>query len=161
MGIRKLVNANHGILRGKAAAVKKITGPVRSLLDDMVETMYHHKGLGLAAPQLGIPKQVIVVDLGEGSAMKLVNPVVVESAGEAVDIEGCLSVPGIYGEVKRAEKVVVEGLDENDGPVRVNGVGLLARILQHEIDHLHGILFIDKVIRFVDPSELETKGESP
>ncbi|NLZ27515.1 MAG: peptide deformylase [Firmicutes bacterium] len=160
MGIRKLVKINHEALKEKAFPVKKITAPIGNLIRDMVETMYHHKGVGLAAPQIGISKQIIVVDAGDGELYKLINPVIVDAEGEEVGIEGCLSVPGVCGEVKRAERVVVEALDEKDVPVRLIASGFLARILQHEIDHLHGILFVEKAQRIVDPDELGEKGEN-
>lgn len=160
MGVRKLVKSDHEVLKTKAITVKKITNPILNLINDMLETMYHHNGLGLAAPQLGISKRIIVVDAGNGESIKLLNPSIVDSHGENTGAEGCLSLPGVYGEVSRAEKVVVEALNENNVPVRLNAEGLLARILQHEIDHLNGVLFIDKAIRLVDPEEMDAKGEN-
>ncbi len=160
MGVRKLVKSNHEVLKEKAVAVKSITDPILFLLEDMVETMNHHQGLGLAAPQLGISKQIIVINKGNGEVLKLINPAIVNSRGNNADVEGCLSLPGIYGEVRRADKIVVEALNENNIPVRMNAAGLLARILQHEVDHLNGVLFIEKAIRLVDPEEMDSKGES-
>ncbi|MGI6614893.1 MAG: peptide deformylase [Dethiobacteria bacterium] len=153
MALRKILNSNHAVLRGKAAPVKKINSAVRALLDDMAETMYEYKGVGLAAPQIGISRQLVVLDPGEDRLMKLVNPRLVEAEGEESDVEGCLSIPGVYGEVPRALRVLVEALDPAGKPLRFEATDYLARILQHEIDHLHGILFIDRAIRLLEPGE--------
>ncbi len=160
MAIRKLVSSENEVLREKASVIKTITKPTIVLLDDMVETMFYYEGLGLAAPQLGIPRQGIVVNLGEGEALKLINPEILESDGEVVEVEGCLSLPGVLGEVARAENILVEALNEDNTTFKMNASGLLARILQHEIDHLKGILFIDRAQRVVDPEEIEAKGEN-
>ncbi len=160
MGVRDMVDSRNSILREKAAIVKKITGPIVTLLNDMEETMFYHNGLGLAAPQVGISRQVIVVNLGGGETLRLINPQVIESGGEAVDVEGCLSLPGVFGEIVRADEVVIEALDEKNSNFKISASGLLARVLQHEIDHLQGTLFIDKAIRLLDPEELEVKGEN-
>jgi peptide deformylase len=109
----------------------------------MFETMYHYHGIGLAAPQVGVPKRVIVMDV-DGVKLALINPEILTAEGEDADTEGCLSVPGVFGTVKRSAKVVVRGLDP-DGTVRdIEATALLARCLQHEIDHLDGVLFTDK-----------------
>ncbi len=149
MAVRILRKFQDDVLRNKAKPVKKIDKHITKLLDDMVDTMYEHKGVGLAAPQVGILKRLVVVDVG-GCLLKLINPRIVEARGEDVDVEGCLSFPGVFGEVKRPEKVVVEALDPKGKRIKVGGEGLLARALCHEIDHLDGIVFIDKVIRFTD-----------
>lgn len=133
------------ILRKKTRAVESVNNRILTLLEDMVETMYHADGAGLAAPQVGILRRLIVIDVGTG-LIKLINPVITEADGEQQELEGCLSIPGIYGKVKRPERVVVNALDENGKPIALEGTGLLARALCHEIDHLDGILFIDKVI---------------
>ena len=133
------------ILRKKTRAVESVNNRILTLLEDMVETMYHADGAGLAAPQVGILRRLIVIDVGTG-LIKLINPVITEADGEQQELEGCLSIPGIYGKVKRPERVVVKALDENGKPIALEGTGLLARALCHEIDHLDGILFIDKVI---------------
>lgn len=154
MAIRQILSANHAALRSRAAPVKEINQAVSALLDDMVETMYAYKGVGLAAPQIGITRQLIVVDPGEERLMKLVNPRIVEQEGEEIAVEGCLSVPGICGEVPRATRVIVEALDATSAkPIRVEASGFLARILQHEIDHLQGILFVDRAVRLLEPEE--------
>jgi peptide deformylase len=111
--------------------------------------MYKAEGVGLAAPQVGILRRVVVIDVGEG-LLKLVNPQVIAYSGEQIDVEGCLSIPNVHGEVKRPESVIVRALNEKGEQVEINGTGLLARALCHEIDHLDGILFIDKAIRFIE-----------
>ncbi len=111
----------------------------------MVETMYEYEGVGLAAPQVGVLRRVVVIDIGEGP-IKLINPKIIEKEGEVIDAEGCLSIPNRVGTVKRPEKVKVEYLDENGEKKVIEGTGLLAKALCHEIDHLDGVLFIDKMI---------------
>ncbi|QNK42189.1 peptide deformylase [Caproicibacter fermentans] len=146
MALRNIMNdQKDDILRKKARIVEKVDFRTRTLLEDMAETMYHSNGAGLAAPQVGVLRRVIVIDDGNG-LIKLINPVIVKALGEQQEIEGCLSVPGIYGKVKRPERVIVKALDENGRPYDLEGSGLLARALCHEIDHLDGILFIDKMI---------------
>lgn len=134
------------VLRRRAEEVEEIDESIRILVEDMFETMYAAEGIGLAGPQVGVSKRLIVVDLGaeEGSRFALINPVIVERAGERLkEEEGCLSIPGVSALVEREERVVVEGMDETGQPVRIEASGLLARCLQHEIDHLEGVLFID------------------
>ena len=136
------------VLRTRAAEVAEVDDDLRRLIDDMFETMYGAEGVGLAAPQVGISRRVIVVDVhdGEVEPFALVNPRVVESSRETEKgEEGCLSIPGLTAAVERAAHVAVEGLDREGNPLRVEGGGLLARCLQHEIDHLDGVLFIDRV----------------
>jgi peptide deformylase len=122
---------------------------VRDLIRDMFETMYSAEGVGLAAPQVGVGKRVIVVDVSpvdqEVPPMALVNPEILDRKGTVMGEEGCLSVPGVQGEVPRAETVVVRGLDEQGNPVQFQAGGILSRALQHEIDHLDGVLFIDRI----------------
>ncbi len=112
------------ILRKKSKKVEKIDDKIVALLDDMAETMYHAKGIGLAAPQIGVLKRMIVIDIGEG-IIKLINPEIVEMSGEQQEIEGCLSVPGVYGEVNRPQKVLVRALDQKGDEVNLDGTGLL------------------------------------
>lgn len=146
MALRNIMNhQTDDILRKKAKVVEKINNRVLTLLGDMAETMYHADGAGLAAPQVGILRRLVVIDDGTG-IIKLINPIIMEADGEQQEIEGCLSIPGIYGRVKRPKRVMVKALDENGEPYELEGTGLLARALCHEIDHLDGILFIDKVI---------------
>lgn len=144
MAIQKIMLYDRDdILRRRSNTVEKVDDGIRALLTDMAETMYHEDGAGLAAPQVGVLWRVIVVDIGEG-LIRLVNPEIVDSGGEQAGREGCLSIPGVWGIVKRPYTVTVTGMDENGKPVRIHGEGLLARALCHEIDHLDGILFIDR-----------------
>lgn len=159
MAIRRLHYHDSAVLRSKANPVREVTGAVLQLLDDMTETMYDAGGVGLAAPQIGIGRRLVVADPGEPSLLHLINPRFVEMQGEAVDVEGCLSIPGVYGEVPRSEKVVVTALDRDGREVRFQAEGLLARILQHEVDHLDGILFVDRAVRLLDAEELKKKEE--
>jgi peptide deformylase len=132
------------VLRRRAAPVREVTAEIEGWLDDMVETMHTEVGIGLAATQVGIELRMLVVDEGRGSMGRAyLNPAVVEQGGEQVGEEGCLSLPGIFADVCRAEWVVVEAMDRTSAPFRRHVSGLLARVLQHEIDHLDGILFID------------------
>lgn len=133
------------VLRKPSKPVEKIDKKILTLLNDMAETMYHANGAGLAAPQVGVLKQLVVIDAGSG-LIKLINPVITAFSGEQVDFEGCLSVPEIYGKVKRPQSVTVKALDEKGETVEFKGTDLLARAFCHEIDHLHGVLFLDKVI---------------
>jgi peptide deformylase len=132
------------ILRQKAVPVKKITRKIQKLIKDMTQTMYEARGVGLAAPQIGISEQIVVIDVGDGP-IALINPEISEAEGSERDVEGCLSIPGFNGYVTRASRVVVTGLNEKGQSVRYEGTGLLARAFQHEIDHLKGILFIDYI----------------
>lgn len=133
------------ILRKKSKPVDKIDDRIITLLDDMAETMYHADGVGLAAPQVGILKRVIVIDIGEG-LIELINPEIIWEKGEQDGEEGCLSIPGYSARVKRPAQVKVKGLNRKGEEIEIVGKGLLARALCHEIDHLDGILFIDRVV---------------
>jgi len=137
------------VLREKARPVPKITPNILKLLDNMADTMYDAEGIGLAAPQIGISKRVIVVDIGEG-IIELINPEILSVLGSEDNVEGCLSIPGVQGKVPRAMEVTVRARDRNGGLMEIKASGLLARALQHEIDHLDGILFVDKVTEYVD-----------
>jgi peptide deformylase len=139
MDLKSLPNA---ALRKKAAKVLNVSDEERKTLDEMAKAMYIKGGVGLAACQVGIDKQLAVVDIGNG-LMKLVNPVIVKKSGSEAQEEGCLSVPDAQVRVKRAKAVTVEYLDENGQAKRVRATGLLARVLQHEIDHLNGRVIID------------------
>ena len=146
MALRNITNyKTDDILRKKSRPVEKIDERILQLLDDMAETMYKGNGAGLAAPQVGILKRIIVVDIGDG-LIKLINPEILEQQGQQQDEEGCLSVPEIIGEVKRPYKVKVKGLNELGEEIEIKATGFLARAFCHEIDHLDGILFIDKAI---------------
>lgn len=143
MAVYKIVELGDEILKEKARAVPKITPNILKLLDNMADTMYSAKGVGLAAPQIGVSKRVIVVDVGEG-LIELVNPEILSCEGQETDTEGCLSIPGIVGDVTRAATIEVKGLDRRGKECVFTAEGFLARALQHEIDHLEGILFIDR-----------------
>jgi len=146
MALRNIMNyRTDDILRKKARIVEKVDGRILALLEDMAETMYEANGAGLAASQVGVLRRVVVIDDGTG-LIKLINPVIVKAIGEQQEMEGCLSIPDIYGVVKRPEKVIVRALNEQGQSVELEGSGLLAQAFCHEIDHLNGILFIDKVI---------------
>lgn len=132
--------------------MERVTKKLTALINDMAETMYAADGVGLAAPQIGEPIRVIVADAGDG-LIALVNPVITKSDGEDIEVEGCLSIPGVTGYVKRYAQVQVQGLNEKGKPVKIQADGLLARILQHEIDHLDGILFIDKATSVAEDTE--------
>ncbi len=142
MAVYKVVLEGDDVLRERAKEVTKITSNIAKLLDNMSDTMYAYKGVGLAAPQIGVSKRVIVVDVGEG-LLEFINPQIIDSQGEAIDVEGCLSLPEIIGDVVRADNIRVEGLNRHGEKIEVQAEGYLARALQHEIDHLNGILFVD------------------
>ena len=139
----KVVIAGDPVLRRISHPVKEVNENIKKLLNNMAETMYYAKGVGLAAPQVGISKRVIVVDIGDG-LFKLVNPEIISSSGIQDGPEGCLSVPNIVGNVKRSEHIKVKALNENGDEVVIDASGYLARAFQHEIDRLNGIIFTDK-----------------
>ena len=132
-------------LHNVASPVAEVDDSIRRLIDDMAETMYEAPGIGLAATQVDVHKRVVVIDISEDrdDLLALVNPVIVARSGEQTCEEGCLSVPGIYEKVSRAEAVTVEALDRNGEPIRVDAEGLLAVCVQHEIDHLDGKVFVE------------------
>ncbi|ADQ46507.1 peptide deformylase [Caldicellulosiruptor kronotskyensis 2002] len=156
MALRKIRTYEDEILRKKSKVVEKFDQRLCQLLDDMKDTMYEANGIGLAAPQVGVLKRAVVIDIGEG-AIELVNPEIEQVEGNAVDVEGCLSVPNVWGEVERPQKVIVKAQDRFGNEFRLEAEGLLARAVCHEIDHLDGILFVDKVIRFVSEEEIEQR----
>lgn len=142
MSVLNIIKAGDKILKQKAEPVVKIDRKIKQLLDDMAQTMYKAEGVGLAAPQIGVSLRIVVIDAGEG-LIELINPVIIEKNGLETASEGCLSVPGIWGEVERAAEVTIEALNREGKKIRMTGTGLLGRAFQHEIDHLEGILFID------------------
>jgi peptide deformylase len=134
------------VLRRRAEAVRDITDEIRSTIRDMIDTMYAEVGIGLAAPQVGIGLRLMVVDEEKGRGPRaLVNPEIVDQGGRVIGEEGCLSIPGIFAPVERSEWVELKAQDEKGEPVKIEARGLLARVLQHEIDHLDGVLFIDRL----------------
>lgn len=145
MALRNIRKYGDEVLRKKSRHVDIINKRTIMLLNDMLETMYNAQGVGLAAPQVGILKRLVVIDVGEGPIF-LINPEIIETEGKAIDTEGCLSIPGEEGEVERPERVVVKTMNEKGEEITLEGTGLLARAFCHEIDHLDGILFVDKII---------------
>jgi len=131
------------ILRNKAKRVRFVDGSIHRLIDDMIETMHAAPGVGLAAPQVGVPLRVIVIGIPEQEDIALINPEIVRSSGERLVNEGCLSIPGYIGEVKRAVAVTAKGRDASGKEIRIKAEELLAQALEHEIDHLNGVLYID------------------
>jgi len=151
------VDKENDSLRKKSREVEKIDEKILTLIEDMKETLYDKNGVGLAAPQIGVLKRVIVIDIGEGPIV-LINPVIAYQKGEVVDVEGCLSVPGVWGTVKRPQEVIVRGMNEKGETVELSGEGLLAKAFCHEIDHLNGIIYTDKVIDYIDQSQIQQEG---
>ena len=155
MALRKIVTVPHPVLRGKAQKVTEFNAELRELIDDMIETMRDAPGVGLAAPQVNVPWRVFVAVFGDeddpdapAQVYAFVNPVIKYTSKETeIGVEGCLSIPGLVGEVIRPYAATVEGFDAYGRPITVHAEGWLARIFQHEIDHLHGVLFTDHAIR--------------
>ena len=145
MAVRQLRYEDDEILRKKSRVIDNIDEKIKTLVDDMIETMYESDGVGLAAPQVGILRRVVVIDIGEGPIV-MINPEIVSEEGEVIDFEGCLSVPGKSGKVKRPKKVKVKYTDIEGKENILEGEDLLARACCHEIDHLDGILYVDRVI---------------
>lgn len=147
MAIREIRVNGDEILRKKSREVEEVDDKIKELLQDMVETMHKYNGVGLAGPQVGILKRVIVIDLYDGNEpLMLVNPKIIKEKGKQEVDEGCLSFPNEFGKVIRPREVVVEALNEEGKKVKIVGKDLLAQALAHEIDHLNGVLFVDNVI---------------
>ena len=146
MGLKEVLTFPDPVLRETSKTVEAVSGDIKSLIDDMTETMHAFRGIGLAAIQIGVPKRVIVIDVGEG-LVALVNPAICKEEGEIQMEEGCLCLPGVLVDVKRSEHVTVKGLDAKGEEVIIEAEGLFARALQHEVEHLDGILIVDKVSR--------------
>ena len=158
MAIRVIRENGDEILRKKSREVEIVDDKIRELLDDMVETMHKYNGVGLAAPQVGILKRVIVIDLyDDNGPLKLVNPKILKAKGTQEVEEGCLSFPNQYAKMIRPEEIVAEALDENGKKIKIKAKDLLAQAICHEVDHLDGILFVDNMIpgtlQYVEPSE--------
>ena len=156
MAIRVVRENGDEILRKKSREVESIDDKIREILDDMVETLHKYNGVGLAGPQIGILKRIIVTDLYDDEGpMKLINPAIVKEKGKQEVEEGCLSFPNQYGKIIRPAEVTVEALNENGEKVKIKAKELLAQALCHEIDHLNGILFVDKILpgtlEYVEP----------
>lgn len=145
MAVRQIRVLGDELLRKSCKPIKEMTPRIRQLIDDMFETMYEANGVGLAGPQVGILKQVVVIDVDDGNQYVLINPEILETEGSKTDYEGCLSVPGKTGKVTRPVHVKVRAFDENMEPYELEGDELLARAICHECDHLHGGLYVDLV----------------
>lgn len=145
MSVYDVVTVPDELLRCKAAPVPKINDGVKRLLDNMRDTLYAFDGVGLAAPQIGVSKRIVVIDTGD-NLIEMINPVILKAEGEQTAREGCLSVPEVVGTVTRAQKVTVRFLDREGTEVEMETENLLARACQHEIDHLDGVLFTDKAV---------------
>ena len=145
MTVRKICCLPEAVLRQKSKKVPKVDASIRRLIGDMVETMIQAEGVGLAAPQVGISLRVAVLQMPEEEPIAIINPKVVKRAGERPVMEGCLSVPGYQGEVKRSISVIVKGLDQQGKEIRIKATGLMAQALEHEIDHLNGVLYVDRI----------------
>lgn len=159
MALLNIVKEGDPVLRKVCRPVTEITPRIRQLLDDMVETLKDANGAGLAAPQVGILRRIVVVDTGE-KILELINPEIIESEGEQQEVEGCLSVPDVWGVTNRPMKVTVRAMNRNGEIFTETGEGLVARCFCHELDHLEGRLFIDNAVHILDPDEVaEMMGE--
>jgi len=161
MAIREMRYLPDPVLRQKAKRVPAIDNSIQRLIDDMVETMQQANGVGLAAPQVGVSLRVVVLQMPGEEPTTIINPKMVKHAGEREVTEGCLSVPGYTGEIKRSVSVIVKGQDRQGKAIRLKGTGLMAQALEHELDHLNGILYVDHLesqdkLHKIEP---ETEGE--
>lgn len=154
MAIRQIVKEGDSVLTKKCREVTKFDGRLATLIDDMIETLHLANGAGLAAPQVGVLRRVVIVDVGEGP-IELVNPKIIAYSGEQETVEGCLSCPGEWGVTRRPSYVKVKAQDRNGNEFTVEGKELLAKAFCHEIDHLEGILYKQKAIRMLSPKEIE------
>ena len=181
MAIHEILSSEHPVLRQKAKKVKRVDASAQKLIDDMFDSMREARGLGLAAPQIGVGLRVLVIEMPEeetdesvqalprdkrqvnysGEQIVLINPEIVKMEGEQFGEEGCLSIPGFVGMVRRAMKVTVKGLDRKGKETRIKGEGLLARALQHEVDHLDGILYTDRIEKPEDLFRITEDGRVP
>ncbi len=171
MTLRKIVTLPEAVLRRKAHAVAKFDKNLQTLIDDMLETMREAPGVGLAAPQIGLSERIIVIEYYEREedeekedapkkVWAVLNPEIVKSSEEKLmGVEGCLSIPGLIGEVERHAQIQIKGLNRRGKPMRIKANGWLARIFQHEIDHLNGVLFTDRATRVWKPQDEEVEPE--
>ena len=156
MAIRNIVKEGDSVLTKKCHYVTKFDGRLSQLIDDMKETLAQANGIGLAAPQVGVLRRVVIINIPEQEIeLELVNPEIIEQSGTQEEVEGCLSCPNQWGVTQRPMFVTVKAFDRNGNEFTVNGEALLARCLCHELDHLDGILFKEKTIRMLKPSEME------
>lgn len=155
MAYLTILNEDDPTLRKKSRPVTEITPRIITLLDDMAATMHRADGVGLAAPQVGVLRRIVVIETEPGELYELINPEIIATEGEQTGYEGCLSLPGKYGIVTRPEKVTVEATDRNGNRFRLTGTELLARCICHEVDHLDGILYSDVCERMLTPEEIK------
>jgi peptide deformylase len=160
MAILPIRVAPDPLLRQKAKRVRFIDSSVHKLIANMIETMHAAPGVGLAAPQVGVPLRIIVIGIPEQEDIALINPVIVRRSGERPVDEGCLSVPGYFGEIKRAASITVKGRDQNGKEIRIKAHDLLAQVLEHEIDHLNGTLYLEHLestdkLHKIEPSQTQ------
>ncbi len=156
MAVKKIVMHPAEILEQPCKPVTDFNNKLKKLLNDMYDTMIEFDGVGLAAPQIGVDEQIAIVDIDDGSGtIEMINPEILETKGEQTGVEGCLSFPGLYGEVSRPYYVKVKAQDRKGRSFTLEAEDFLARAIQHEIDHLHGILFTSKVTRYIDEKELQ------
>lgn len=160
MTVKQICTLPENVLRQKAKKVSIIDKSIQRLIDDMIKTMHQSKGIGLAAPQIGVSLRVVVLKMPEEEEhIVLINPEVVKRSGEREIAEACLSVPGYSGEIKRAEKVTVKGLDRKGQKIRIRATGIMAQALEHELDHLNGTLYIDHIEDETKLHKIEPKKE--
>lgn len=161
MAYLKIREIGDPVLRTRCRPVDSITPRIKTLLDDMKDTLHRAEGCGLAAPQVGILRRVVIIETEESGLIELINPIITEAEGEQTETEGCLSIPGQWGVTRRPAKVTVKAQDRDGNMCEYHGEGLLARAFCHEIDHLDGKLYIDKgvFIRPVEDDELEGEDE--
>lgn len=155
MGMRKILTVSEPALHKVCRPVEKFDRKLGKLLDDMVQTLTAAEGVGLAAPQVGILRRAVVIDTGDGKIVELVNPELVETSGEQIGPEGCLSVPGKYGLVKRPSYAKAKAQDRSGNWFELEGTDLIARCICHELDHLDGIVYTEVMERYLTPEELE------
>jgi peptide deformylase len=153
--VRKIVTYPADILEQECETVIVFDKKLGKLLDDMYDTMIEYDGVGLAAPQIGIDKQIAIVDIDDSTTYELINPVIMETSGTQTGPEGCLSFPGLFGEVTRPYKIKVQAQNRKGKWFEMEAEDFLARAIQHEVDHLHGVLFTTKVSRYLEEEELE------
>lgn len=181
MAVKAILTSEHPTLRQKAKKVKRVDAAIQKLIDDMFDSMHDARGLGLAAPQIGVGLRVFIIEMPKddtddtveaqprekrrvqysGERIALINPEIIHAEGEQFGEEGCLSIPGYVGMVRRAHKVIVKGLNRNGKTIKLTGEDLLARAFQHELDHLDGILFTDRVEKPEDLYRLTEEGRVP
>ena len=161
MAVLPILKYPDPVLCRKAKRVSRIDESLNRLIDDMIETMYQASGAGLAAPQVGVSLKIAVIGIPDEEVIVLVNPELVKKSGERMVIEGCLSVPGYRGEIKRAEKVTVKALDRNGKAFRIKAEELLAEVLEHEIDHLNGVLYLDHLESTDKLEKIEMDEDTP